>query len=612
MVNYTWSYSFRPPSQDQREALWIWEDAHVYPLSDTDCLLRNKRTRAEAVIRLDVLNALQLCRQFRTLDAHVQAICTAIPALAQQQANVRQVLETLARQGILRSTDDLLKELQAPTDSSAMAPVEPLFIRTCNRPELLERLLPSLVANENRFANSYRYIVLDDSTQEVHREKNAVLIAAYTDRLRVQYCGIPGQRRLMARLTEALPRQAESLRWLLVGSGQNPGKTYGRGWNHALLLGAGCRLLMMDDDALCQAYKPPRTQAGIEISMRDEQAWFYENRDAVLEGTEPAEVDPLAQHAGVLGLTLSQVIRHCPDGPLSAQSLQHLTPEALTALDASSPILMTGNSVFGDPGTGSNHWLFLNLEGEWRRQFVHSELEYRQNCVERHLWKGYASLHLAPDKSLMTTTLTGFDNRRLLPPTTPELAGEDGLFGAALKYLYPASLDLQFPWGLPHLPEPPRNWGQTAFEKPLSPPVVNLMEDLAGSARSRCVARLPEQRLKSLASLYEDLAQAEDRVIEETIQEYGLAARASVVRRLNRALQTFKEAPDYWRVDVQRIIRANSRITASGEKPDADRQTLATTRDMLGHYATALRSWPAIWNYCQQNQAELLEDVLNG
>ena len=91
------------------------------------------------VMTMQVLQAMDLCREFKTLDAHVDAIVQAQPALARQQAAVKRVLEGLRSQGLLVSDVTVLDRFQADT-TPRNAPFAGVFIRACNRPAQLERL----------------------------------------------------------------------------------------------------------------------------------------------------------------------------------------------------------------------------------------------------------------------------------------------------------------------------------------------------------------------------------------------------------------------------------------------------------------------------------------
>lgn len=604
MSGYTWSFNLTPPTATASESRWIFERADVYPLSDTDCLLRNARSGAEAAIRLDVLNALQQCRRFRTLDGHVEAICRAMPALAGQQANVRQVLETLARQGLLRSAEAVLQALQAPVAAAEPPPLEQVYIRTCDRAPLLGRLLDSLAANEARHGGRYRYRVLDDSRDSQARRDTAAQVARLREQgLAVAYHGPEQRQRLFTRLAQALPAQRDALGWLLFGSGRPDARSYGRNWNQALLLGAGRRLLLLDDDAVCQAYAPPQDVEGLELSDREsEWVHFYRDREQALAATA-RDQDPLARHAELLGRPLSQVLGRCPANALNAAALAELTPEALVALAAAAPVRVTLNSVLGDPGTHSNRWLYLSLDAASRRRFAADEAAYRLYRSQRCLWKGKARLLIAPDTSLMATTLTGLDNRVLLPPTAPELAGEDGLFGAALKFLHPDGLFLHFPWALAHLPEPPRRWEESRAGNGGGLAVLNVLEDLAVQTRDRCRAADPAARAGLLAAQYRDLARAGDAALAEAAASYRLSVRASQIRRLNDALRAFPEAPAWWREDVQGLLQAQVQAQAA-----TDPRALAVLRDTLERYAAALEVWPLAWDWCRDAGAGLLDE----
>jgi len=601
---YTYTFAGGSADQNPNETLWILENAGVFPLSASECLLRNRRNQAQVVVKRDVFEVLQLCRQFRTLSAHAQTICQTVPGLTQQQQSVRQVLATLAQQGFFRSADSLITELQTPVTSTEPAPLEKVFIRTCNRPASLRRLLDSLAANEAEFGNRYRYIVVDDSSSTDARQDNAAAVTACAAAgLGVGYYGTAEQQQLTSQLLETFSSQRDSLRWLLSGDSTAAGQSYGRSWNHALLLGAGQRIVIMDDDTVCKAYHSPYARPGLALSERHEEVFFYPDWETLMTTVEPAALDPLAQYARVLGLPLGAALRTTSTA-LDVAAVQDLTAESLSCLNAAAPILVTTASLFGDPGTRSMFWLY-HLDGAARRQFIASDAAYRVNTTGRHLWKGYGSVRLVPDRVFMTNCLTGLDNSRLLPPTIPQWRGEDALFGSVLKYLYPQSLYWNYAWGILHQPEPPRRWDKTTLDTPLSLNALDFIADLVRTTAVRCQAKEPRQRLATLAAACVDLAYADEPVLRAAIEEHSLAARADLLRRLNEVQQDFQEAPAYWRADVQRILQANARLS----EPVAV-ESVRAVRHALQHYARALKLWPAAWNYCQTQRLGLLPDVL--
>jgi len=174
-LDYSWSQTPAAAStvpKGNSAPLIALDDCHVFPLSASHCLLRSKRTGAEVAVGLDVLNTLQLCRDFRSLDDHVHHITSLAPVLADQAAEVRRILESLATQGFMTSAMDIVRELSIPAVPFSAGALHSVMVRTCDRPEQLRRLLNSFLDNEKRFKNNHRYIILDDSKSSEQQNKN--------------------------------------------------------------------------------------------------------------------------------------------------------------------------------------------------------------------------------------------------------------------------------------------------------------------------------------------------------------------------------------------------------------------------------------------------------
>ncbi len=612
-LDYSWSQAPTVVSaapKGNSVPLIALDDCHVFPLSANHCLLQSKRTGAEVAVGLDVLNTLQLCREFRSLDDHVSRVTGLVPALADQAAEVRRILDSLSTQGFMTSAMDIVRELSIPAVPYSAGPLHSVMVRTCDRPEQLRRLLNSFLDNEKRFKNQYRYIILDDSKPPEQQQKNSQSVAEFAARgLHVAYYGQIAQQQFTENLCQQFPQHAPTIQWLLNATPGYGAASYGRPWNHALLLSAGERFVMFDDDALPMAYKSPQHTSTVEISGRERQVNFYPDRDELLKRTQIADIDPIAQHQEILGATLTQALGHFSGGTLTQASVSHLQPQEIPRVAKASPVLLTVAGSFGDPGINSPGWLF-DLDKDSRQRFITSEADYLHNCSSRTLWCGHPGLHFATSKGLMTTTAMGLDNRRLLPPTAPEFGNEDALFGAATQYLYPNMLVLEFSWGLLHLPEPPRRWDRDALDKAARPNVLGYLADLALRDAPRCLAGHTAQRLHTLATLYLDIADADESTFKTALQEHRLSMRADVIRRLHNRLQEHRNAPDYWIKDAQRIITANGTSTPFDDVNSSNQAELSAgrlgsvgMRDVLQRYGSALNIWPELWNYCRKNKS---------
>ena len=88
--------------------LWAFDDCKAYPLPDRTVLIRNPHNGRSAIAMPEVLSALSLCREFRSLEDHVARVEEGMPQLRGQPDEIRRVLEAMQREGMLVSAEDLL------------------------------------------------------------------------------------------------------------------------------------------------------------------------------------------------------------------------------------------------------------------------------------------------------------------------------------------------------------------------------------------------------------------------------------------------------------------------------------------------------------------------
>src|SRR6476620_11521826 len=113
-INYgTMNVSPAPARTDASAPLFASEDGVVASLSNNECIFQMRRTGDTHVMTYQVLQALDQCREFRSLDEHIARIQTTIPGLPTQQDGVRRVLESLGARGLLVADADFLRRLGA-------------------------------------------------------------------------------------------------------------------------------------------------------------------------------------------------------------------------------------------------------------------------------------------------------------------------------------------------------------------------------------------------------------------------------------------------------------------------------------------------------------------
>src|SRR5580765_7205056 len=265
-MNYgTMNVSPTPARTDASAPLFASEDGVVASLSNNECIFQMRRNGDTHVMTYQVLQALDQCREFRTFDEHIARIQTTISGLQTQRENVQRVLQSLVDRGLLVSDRAFLDRLaSAPPSAPAPAP-RAVFIRACNRPAELERLLRSLADYERRFRASRRYVLLDDSTNvaAANRHRDLLREFARSTGCVVTYLGTAEQSRLVERLAKAVPASAKTLPSVLLRSDAQHDFGGGRTWNLALLLAAGSRLVLLDDDNSLPLRRPDGQRDGI-------------------------------------------------------------------------------------------------------------------------------------------------------------------------------------------------------------------------------------------------------------------------------------------------------------------------------------------------------------
>jgi len=208
-LNYQFNYPPRSPRSapaiDPNAPLFASEDGLVASLSSQECIFQVKRSGDTHVMTFQVLQALDQCREFRSLDEHSARIETTIAGLAGKREDIKRVLESLIQRELLVSDDDFIARF-ARAAARDSADLRGVFIRACDRPEQLSRLLASLTDYERRHRAGRRYIVLDDSSLPAHAndQRDALREFARTTGCKVHYVGRAESEKLAERFGKEL------------------------------------------------------------------------------------------------------------------------------------------------------------------------------------------------------------------------------------------------------------------------------------------------------------------------------------------------------------------------------------------------------------------------
>jgi hypothetical protein len=234
------------------------------PLAGDECMFLAGQEGKAHPMTIDVLQAMDQCRNFRTRAAHVDAIVHRLPALEEHRDAIGKVLQFLINRHLMVSSDSMLEKISEQADEVNLPPLTTAFIFTDSRPAALTRLAQSIVEHGENHASRMRYVVIDQSRSREMVASNAEALAVLHDAgISVEHLDREWCRRLIDHLSQKTGHDAAWLEAALLGSGGN-----GDSLNLALLLGAGERILLIEDQFSLQAMRRGASGTGLDLTQR--------------------------------------------------------------------------------------------------------------------------------------------------------------------------------------------------------------------------------------------------------------------------------------------------------------------------------------------------------
>lgn len=592
--------------------LYAAVDALVAPLSSDEFAFITKDSGERHVLSHHVLQSLDQCREFRPLDEHVARVVSVVQGLNQPD-RIRKGLESLARSRLLVSDREFLDGLERPAESAPRT-LHAVYIRACDRPHQLQRLLDSLAEYERRFRVARPVVLLDDSQDSAHRDRNRDLLREFARAVGnpVSYIGPAERVRLRQRLLKAVPDAADSLEWLLDRGPRTRRPGGGRSWNLALLLSAGRLFAMLDEDFVLPLRRHADTRAGIDPNpAQAASARFYRRLDDALAAGDEDPSDPFEAHLDVCGERLGATLARAPYA-LDRESLRGINLGRLEHLRGDARVLCSLNGTLGASGTESALWLY-QLDADSRAEFWADRDSYVRNIEAQAIWYGW--LRAKPSAMAYFTPFV-FDNRELLPCTNPDGRGEDGLASAASQFIHPGSLAMHLPTAIGHVQEAARKRSEVTLGAH-TPRFNHFLRDYVIRQTGGFKSTDPARRLALLGQIVDDLAAADAPTLQSTLDEYLSFVRADVVERMQNQFELHSDAPVYWQADVRAIVQNNGNALLRKAAPrlgdwdaavDAD-ACAALARAELLDIARAWHDWPRIWNVAREQGDRLLSGL---
>ena len=618
-LNYQVTYTAAPPMAaplklDPNAPLFASEDGLVASLSSQECIFQTKRSGETHVMTFQVLQALDQCREFRSLDEHSARIESTISGMAGKRDDIKRVLESLIQRGLLISDTGFIERL---TRVPALAPAElrGIFIRACDRPQQLGRLLKSLTEYERRHRAGRRYVVLDDSALPAHANEQRDLLREFarTTGCKVGYVGAAERDKLAEKFAKAQPQARAAVRALVLRDANARTQRFGggRAWNLALLLSAGARLALLDDDLCLPLRRPEFARDGLDPNPNAiALARFPANIEEAFGVGQEVNEDPFALHLASCGQTLGTVVQD--RYRLERTALRGVNLGRLDALSEKSQIVATAHGTYGSTRAETALWLY-QLDADSRADFWRDRATYQRNVEAQHVWHSVAQARVLPAANFTPFTL---DNAAMLPCTNPLGRGEDGLAGALMRYCQPHTLALELPESIGHVQETPRRRSDKTLSA-YEPRVNHFLRDFVQRQFGLFHAADPAQRLQFLGAVMRDLASGSvnDRIAH--LREYLSYVRADLIDRTQHQIEAATDAPIYWQADARTIVQSNAKALLANAPPrlgdwatDIDEAGCANAlSEELNAMADACQHWPALWRHAAEQGDKLLSTM---
>ena len=587
--------------------LYASVDGRVAHLANGEVVFWPAGQDGNHVMTVQVLQAMELCREFRSLDEHIGRIVQQLPGLQGQHDAVRRVLEFLRNRGLLVSATDFLKAF-TQVDAVEPAPFFGLCIRACDRPAMVQRLLASVLEHRQRYGSAHRVLLVDDSQDAGHAATHAALLREYAERSgqRADYLGRDGWDACVGLLARA--HGGDALKRLLQRDPAFAGRRGGGiGKNLITLLTAGHRYALLDDDFILPLHRHPEFAAGLAFRGGLAPRTFA-SPDAALEAGVLPDNDPLAEQLAVCGRPLAAALGQGPGLLFTAQQLKGLAPSTLRTLNGAAPVSMTVNGHRGSAGASGMGWLFT-LDAAGRAGLVADRDTYLRGLDDPAVWFGARAWRVTTGGNFTPFLV---DNGSLTPCTSPHGRSEDALFNALLSLSRRGSVVLEAPYAIGHRQEPGRERA-ALLKRPETPDVNLYFAELARDSTAALKAADPARRLQGFAGVLRDLGAASEADAAMAMREFLGYVRSRLVESLQRTLETAKEPPIYWAADLRAVVEVNAKaVIARGEPrfagwPEAADAAacVAAMRGELDDLADGLELWPAAWDAARAQQAAL-------
>ncbi|MEQ1877475.1 MAG: hypothetical protein ABL958_12585 [Bdellovibrionia bacterium] len=447
-------------------------------------------------------------------------------------------------------------------------------IPTRGRPAALSQAADSYIKNFEAYGRRMNFVVADNSERASMNEEYRSIVKALSARTETaRYFG-PAEKNIFSeRLAHASGVDRLTVDYTLGGG--SPGEfAAGGNRNLLLLLTAGHKLLMCDDDTRCELYRTAKADPKRAESSRAPDPTHvvpFATLEEAKAALTPLQINFARAHESVLGATVENV-----------------------------RVRLSFSGTAGDSGFFRPTFL-LWLMGEGRERLMRDAPTFYDLMTSRQIVRSVDRTTFARVGFCVSASL-GLDNRSLLPPFLPVTRGEDFLFARLLGTTEARALSAFLPFQIVHAPAEDRrhtvadivNTGYSIA--PFMVMVFGLDEVKPDTGRS------PEESLKLAGRRLNEMVSWTDSELVDFAHQHHRATVDHQQKTLERLVDSQAVKPDFWVEQINLLLTSNAKAVTDryhcfgGPFTEglSELESVKKIRGLIAKTANTLIAWPEL------------------